>query len=307
MNSSAPRFSVVLLPGRLPRDSSGGMASLRAQTLQDFELISLGADADASVDGMAELSNRHVRAKFDSQHSGSTLAAALNAASALASGSYLTFLPGDDAYHPDRFDAFARVAALCPEFAWGFSALAPVDAAGRAINWEAVGGGIDGTASPHWRSPLDAIRDLATWNTLGTIGNLVVDVNLFERVGGFADLRYAYSWDLALRLSEVRRPFVVERALYRRRTRSRDRIPRRRDDDRRFMEHEAQSVARAHEARARARLFSGIACHVETSAVISRTPHLAWLLRLPVVGSAAWRFMRRLRDGVRAVRRRARG
>ena len=208
-------FSVVVPCYGHERYVTEAVESVWAQTFRAFEIIAVN---DGSPDGTAAiLDDLATRSPVPMRviHSINQGAhAALNAGAAVAGAPYLAFLNDDDAYEPDRLDVFSRIASKA-DLGWGFSGIEPISADGGAMR---VGDVPDTTrrAAIYWsRGPLEALWALPRSNSVVTSGNLVVATNLFAEAGGFRDLRFVHDWDLALRLLSMRKPYIVQRPLYR--------------------------------------------------------------------------------------------
>jgi glycosyltransferase involved in cell wall biosynthesis len=207
-------FSVVVPCYGHERYVAEAIESVWAQTFRAFEIIAVD---DGSPDGTAgildDLAARSPVPMRVIHNANQGAHAALNAGAIVAAAPYLAFLNDDDRYEPDRLDVFARIAGKT-RFSWGFSGIEPMSADGRPLG---VGDVPDATrrAAIHWsRDPLEALRALPASNSLVTSGNLVVRTSLFAEVGGFRAFRFVHDWDLALRLLDVAKPYIVQRPLY---------------------------------------------------------------------------------------------
>ena len=102
-SKSAPCVSVIMAVKDSARFLPETLASLEAQTLQDWELVAVD---DGSCDGGIELIRNRLgsRAVIGFTEGGKGPAAARNHAIALSSGGYLAILDSDDLATPDRFE-----------------------------------------------------------------------------------------------------------------------------------------------------------------------------------------------------------
>jgi glycosyltransferase involved in cell wall biosynthesis len=206
-------FSVVVLCSADRDRSLRAIESVCSQTFKDLEILAVGdRNSRRTVElarEIAKAANLEVRAV----PADANAAGAMNLGAASAKGKYLAFLEGDDAFHAERLDVFARAMDDARPLVWGFSGVQAVDESDRTIDLDVV------SRHPEYRairlscSPLEAIRALGRENTVVTASNLIVEKDEYARVEGFRDFRFAYGWDLALRLSDRSVPFVAERPL----------------------------------------------------------------------------------------------
>lgn len=141
-------------------------------------------------------------------------AATINEAIAMSSGDWIAILNSDDRYAPARIETMlARVAGAGAQ--WGFSRSEFIGADGAVVA-PRCDGRVDG---------LRALQDgLGSFDSVGlafvarnaaiTTGALFVSRALFDRVGGFCDLRYTHDWEFCLRASLHEEPVYVPDRLY---------------------------------------------------------------------------------------------
>jgi glycosyltransferase involved in cell wall biosynthesis len=186
------------------------LASVFAQTHAHIELIVID---DGSRDATPRLVDRMLRDcpfpyRFVARENRGA-AATINEAVALSSGAFVNVLNSDDRYAPTRIATM--VAAIARRgLDWGFSRVALIDGAGAPL-------GAD--ASPLAAELLWRIDDVAARHSVGTgfltcnaatsSGALFFSRALYDRLGGFADLRYNHDWDFCLRASLVSEPLFV--------------------------------------------------------------------------------------------------
>lgn len=216
MSGSAVTFSVIVPCYGHAAFLPETIESLWAQTFKDFEIIAVvdGSpdNTESVLESMAVASPQPMRV-ISTRNEGAH--AALNTGAELAVGTHLAFANDDDSYHPDRLDVFDRAIRLCDQFLWGFSAVEPMDQDGRTMAASEVPDLGRRIAIQLSGVPLEALKALPRHNAAVSSGNLIIRRDLFGRVGGFKDLRFAHDWDLALRLLAEAPPFIAERRLYR--------------------------------------------------------------------------------------------
>ena len=209
-----PLVSVVMPAHDHARYVAEAIASVAAQTYRRIELIVID---DGSRDATSEVVAASLEA-FDRpwryvHRDNRGAPATSNAAVALARGRYLAFLNSDDFYTPNRIAALVDAIALTGS-KWGFSLVSHAFGDGVALPHDAVDiqqrqRNFLGSTPPSF-----AFLEL---NVAMSSGNLFVEREFFDAVGGFRDRPGNHAWDFCLRASAHAEPVVVERALYRRR------------------------------------------------------------------------------------------
>ena len=145
-------------------------------------------------------------------------AATINEAVRASGGDWIAILNSDDRFAPGRLETMLRRVAGAGA-GWGFSRSECIDAEGRVFPQRA--GGRVGA--------LRALQDgAASFDTVGlafvagnpaiSTGALFFSRALFDRVGGFRDLRYTHDWDFCLKACLHDEPVLVSEPLYEYRT-----------------------------------------------------------------------------------------
>jgi glycosyltransferase involved in cell wall biosynthesis len=193
----APQFSIVIPTRNRVGMLRRALASVAAQTFQDFETVIVD---DGSSDGTAEfLQSAAVGQRKVLRHEqGSGVSAARNRGVAAAGAALVTFLDDDDELRPGALQALhQRLQADSQlDFVWGGRVIHEFDKAGRQIgtradDWSDVPAQVSGSAF------LDFVLKIAT-NSAFTIRREV-----FCAVGGFDEqLRVSEDRDLFITLAE---------------------------------------------------------------------------------------------------------
>jgi glycosyltransferase involved in cell wall biosynthesis len=141
-------------------------------------------------------------------------AATINEAVAASTGDFVNVLNSDDVFAPTRIATMIDAIA-CTDAEWGFSRVACIDAAGSDV---------DPALSALAADLAYSIDSVATQESVGlaflsgnpavSTGSLFFSRRLFDRVGGFADLRYNHDWDFCLRASVESEPEFVPSVQY---------------------------------------------------------------------------------------------
>jgi glycosyltransferase involved in cell wall biosynthesis len=214
-----PLVSVVLPSYNHRQFVSGAIRSVYRQTYRPIELIIID---DGSSDNSAEV----IRGFLDdtplpegitvhfSARENRGAPATINEGIKAAHGAYITILNSDDAYFPDRIAACVA-AARKRDSQLLFTYVEPIDADDKPAEHQHP-----------WRSWYsDALMQeldlspsvgfvLLTRNIAVTTGNLFFHRDLYDKVGPFADFRYAHDLDFLMKALEIEEPVLLREPLY---------------------------------------------------------------------------------------------
>jgi glycosyltransferase involved in cell wall biosynthesis len=212
--AAAPLVSVVLCASPEATHLARAIRSVAGQTYPHIELLVIEPGSTAEIH--AALSACLPDVAFPTRvitHEDWSWPSAANAGAALAQGQFIAFLDADDFFAPGRIEAMVEAIAQHQE-RWGFSL---VDSA--ADEHEAVAGqGIGPIDLLQMQRRARGLRPasftLLEFKLALASGNLFIDRELFDALGGFRDLQRNYDWDLCLRASEIAEPVLVNEALY---------------------------------------------------------------------------------------------
>ena len=210
-----PRVSVVVPSFNHAEYVESALESVFRQTYPAAELVVID---DGSSDGSADriraaLAHSPCPVRFIARRNRGA-ATTINEAVRLSSGEYVNVLNSDDRFAESRLetmiDAVARTGAL-----WGFSRVSFIDQRGGEIATDAL---------PRTRELSYVADDVGARDTVGiaflsgnpaiSSGALFFARSLFDRLGGFRDLRYNHDWDFCLRAAVVAEPLLVASAQY---------------------------------------------------------------------------------------------
>ncbi len=211
----APRVGVVIPSYDHAGYIDAALESVYAQTYRDIEIVVID---DGSTDGSVAVIERALaRSPFPARfmaRANRGAAPTINEAVAMCDAPFINVLNSDDRFAPTRVQAMVDAVAGTGS-AWGFSRVEMTDAAG-AVRARA--------ASPRVTLLHDLIAAVAASDTVGasflsangaiTSGALFVSRLLFDRLGGFRDLRYTHDWDFCLRASVEAEPVFVASPQY---------------------------------------------------------------------------------------------
>jgi glycosyltransferase involved in cell wall biosynthesis len=169
-------------------------------------------------------------------------AATINEAIARSTGDWVNILNSDDRFPPDRL-ARMHGAIAGRTAGWGFSRCRYVDEAARPIDWSeridlaALRGLVDGIGA------CDTVGfAFLAGNPAISTGALFFARSLFDRVGGFRDLRYNHDWDFCLRATQHAEPVFEPASLYDYRVHGRNTI----QEPETWRQREAKQMLAAH-------------------------------------------------------------
>ena len=211
----AGRVSVVVPAYNHETYVAEALESLRRQTRPADEIIIID---DGSTDGTGARIRDAIRGLpghvvFRTRENRGA-AITINEAIAASTGDFVNVLNSDDRFASTRIATMIEEIA-CAGLEWGFSRVACIDAEGAALGRERSALAAD---------LLYSIDDVAARDTLGlaflsgnpaiSTGSLFFSRRLFERLGGFSDLRYNHDWDFCLRASIESEPEFVHSVQY---------------------------------------------------------------------------------------------
>lgn len=194
------------------------LASIATQTHGSIELVVLDdcsrdesfAKAAAFLE-RSELASRFENVIIQKNESNLGAAATLNAGLRQAKGEWLTILNSDDNYHPRRLELMLATLKSSGK-RHGFSNLRLVDSAGSpiirhkfALQFLCMAEQID-TCGIGFA--------ILKENIAFTSGNLFFHKVLYEKIGGFIDLKLSHDWDYLIRLLAIEEPAFIPESLY---------------------------------------------------------------------------------------------
>ncbi len=196
-----PRIAVVVPCYNHQRFVRRALQSVFEQTYQQIELVVID---DGWTDATAELARQALAGspfpyRFVTR-SNQGAAATINEEVGLSTAPYINVLNSDDWFHEDRLASMVRD-VVGSGAQWGFSGIVCVDEVDRVI---------DVTRNDRARMlsrPAGVVvgeRETTgfaflTDNVAISSGNLFFSGSVFQRIGGFRDLRYNHNWDFCLR------------------------------------------------------------------------------------------------------------
>lgn len=191
--ASSPKVSVVVPTFNVARYVGRCLASVRAQTLSDWECIVVD---DGSTDGTPE----RIRQAADPRirliaQSNKGVSTARNAGLADATGTYLLFLDGDDLLHPEALSRLSAHLDAYPDAVAAYGTVWAIFEDGSSYPQKGLRRRERSFASG------DLLERMIRENFL-SIGTTAVRTRTARELGGFnADLRLSEDWEFWCRLA----------------------------------------------------------------------------------------------------------
>lgn len=127
-----PKVSVVIPVYRQAHYLAAAIASLLAQTLQDFEIIVVDDGSPDDVPGALARASADPRIKLVRQEN-KGLAGARNSGFAAATGDFLSFLDADDTYEPQKLEKQVHLLESSPDLGWVYCDIITTSATGEPL------------------------------------------------------------------------------------------------------------------------------------------------------------------------------
>jgi glycosyltransferase involved in cell wall biosynthesis len=183
-----PTVSIILPTYNRLQYLPDTIASIIAQTLDDWELIITDDGSDAATRTHLQTYSDHPRIRFVSLLHTGRPAVVRNTALRKARGQYIAFMDSDDIWMPTKLAAQIRAVQSDSANAWCHTQFDLVDAQGNRRQMKAADGRI--------------LNQLLDAKTVIALPSVVVSRQLLDRVGGFDEsLTMCEDYDLWLRLA----------------------------------------------------------------------------------------------------------
>jgi glycosyltransferase involved in cell wall biosynthesis len=190
---SSPIASVILPAFNRLAHLRAAIDSVRAQTLEDWELIIADDGSDDPTRAfLRQLSDARIRVLLLA-HSGNP-SAVRNAAIGAACGRFLAFLDSDDLWAPEKLERQLALMSATPGRRWSYSAVRRIDADGREVGSAGI--------RPWFAFEGDIVEPLLKLDALLATPAVIAERELVISVGAFDELqRFCEDYDLWLRLA----------------------------------------------------------------------------------------------------------
>jgi glycosyltransferase involved in cell wall biosynthesis len=220
LDVARPRVAVVVASYNHERFIEAALASVFTQTQLPDELIVID---DGSTDGSLEVVRRILEAAPLSMRTrliareNRGAAATFNEAIAFCDCDWIAPLNSDDRLAPMRIEQMTRAAQRLAPFnvQWMFGGIRFIDANGDFLaptaNPRAIG---IWQAHNSFRMSDGVGLSLLRANCTVSTGNQFFRRSLWQRIGGYRELRYNHDWDFALRATCISEPVFIDDAEY---------------------------------------------------------------------------------------------
>nr|CAA6814706.1 MAG: Glycosyltransferase involved in cell wall bisynthesis [uncultured Thiotrichaceae bacterium] len=203
MGSLQPKVSVIVPSYNHAKWIGQALESVFVQSLSEWELIIIDdASTDQTWQEICKVTDSHPNGNITKiKHSDNQGApASINEGLSMATGEYVAILNSDDAWSADRLDSL-----------YHYAQQRSLDFVGTGLVLWDQNSRLKNASEPdwlHWYQGLykdwnkhnDFLRTLLRGNFLITTSNFFFRRSVYERIGGFANLRYVHDYEFVLRL-----------------------------------------------------------------------------------------------------------
>ena len=177
------------------------IASVLGQTYRDIELIVVDdGSSDDSVNHLMKIKDPRFSFYVQENHGAHV---AINRGLGLASGEYLAILNSDDAFHPDRIKELMAEFRNDPEVELLSTWIEVIDANGQQLAIKEGWHNLEPWPIAHPELSFEQTDDfglnLLRGNFVASTGNILMRRNLYNKIGGMRNLRFAHDWDFLMR------------------------------------------------------------------------------------------------------------
>jgi glycosyltransferase involved in cell wall biosynthesis len=188
------------------------VSSVLSQTYENVELIVIDdGSKDNSVDLLKKVKDKRltlIEQKNQGAHN------AINKGLSIAKGEFFAILNSDDVYHPDRIRQIIEIMNNDPKLGLVCSWIDCIDSngshKGTKEGWHNMEPWPVKNKELTYQIDNDFVKNLLISNFISTTSNMVFRREVFEKIGGMRNLRFAHDWDFALRVAEEYSCKIIE-------------------------------------------------------------------------------------------------
>lgn len=144
---------------------------------------------------------------------------AINRGLEMATGEYLAILNSDDLYEDNRFEIMINEMEKESHIGFMCSYIQVIDDKGNKLGvkkgWKNMEPWLVEHPEQSYQNTNDFKLNLLMTNFTSTTSNFLFKRNLYEKIGGMRNLRFAHDWDFALRAAEVTECMIIDKPLMR--------------------------------------------------------------------------------------------
>lgn len=205
-----PKISVIIPLYNHEKYIQEAICSVLEQSIPDFELIIINdGSSDKSEEIVKAMKDDRIRYIYqENQGAHNTI----NRGIQNARGEYVSILNSDDIYYMNRFEEALKILESDSSGYAVFSHIEFIDGDGNFIRF--MKGAEDNWNNKNeettFKGKNDIVIDLLAGNFLMTTSNLFCRKEVFNKIGYFANLRYAHDYDFFLRLCSYYKTHVID-------------------------------------------------------------------------------------------------
>lgn len=209
------KFSIVIPSYNHEKYIGRCIDSVLNQTYHDFELIII--DDGSKDDSYKIISNytdcriKHFRQNNQGAHN------TINRGLEMAQGEYLAILNSDDEFHPERLEKCLQVFERNPDVGLVSTWITIIDSDSKKKGvkkaWENMLPWELSSSVPTFADKCAYAMHALMTNFVSTTSNMVFTKEVYGKIGGMRNLRFAHDWDFLLRVCAVSRCFNLEEVL----------------------------------------------------------------------------------------------
>lgn len=210
-----PLVSVIIPSYNHEKYIKQAVESVLCQTYENLELIVID---DGSIDHSCEIVSKikDNRLTFINQENKGAHNA-INRGLNMARGEYLAILNSDDVFHPDRLRQCVNTLEKSKDILLVCTYIEIINANGISqgikMAWRNMEPWQLKDRSRSYAVTNDFAKNLLSSNFISTTSNMIFRREVFEKIGGMRNLRYAHDWDFALRVVKLGKCAIIEKPL----------------------------------------------------------------------------------------------
>ncbi|MBR3834611.1 MAG: glycosyltransferase [Lachnospiraceae bacterium] len=210
-----PLLSVVIPSYNHEKFIKQAIDSVLNQTYKNLELIVIDdGSKDSSIDIIKSYKDDRLTLVCQENAGAHN---AINKGLSMAKGEYLAVLNSDDIFTKDRFEIMIKEMQKKPEVGFACTYIQIIDTEGNKLGLKEGWKNMEPWTVPHPELSFKATDDfklnLLMTNFTSTTSNFLFTRDLYEKIGGMRNLRFAHDWDFALRAAEVTECMMIEKPL----------------------------------------------------------------------------------------------
>lgn len=210
-----PLVSVVIPSYNHQQYIGKAIESVLNQSYPNIELIIIDdGSKDCSIEVIQSYTDSRITV-VKQENSGAHNA--INRGLQMAKGDYLAILNSDDIFSSRRFEVMVHEMKKNPEVGFACSYIRIIDSEGNPHGIKEGWHNMEPWTVEHPERSFQATDDfklnLLMTNFTSTTSNFLFTRELYERIGGMRNLRFAHDWDFALRAAEVTECLMIEQPL----------------------------------------------------------------------------------------------